>query len=127
MAKIRHIALFTDNVEELSKFYVDTFGMTITQPLMSTPESGSWVFLTDGYIDMALIQPARADEGKNGINHFGFTVDPEERKTILEKLKKQGIAPRPVPPERPYAEEHVRDIHGNRIDLTSPGVRSLAR
>jgi catechol 2,3-dioxygenase-like lactoylglutathione lyase family enzyme len=88
MAKIRHIALFTDNVEELAKFYVETFGMEITQPLTSSPESGSWVFLTDGYIDMALIQPAKAEEGKNGINHFGFTVDPEERKTILEKLKK---------------------------------------
>ena len=85
------------------------------------------MFLTDGYIDMALISPSKRDGAKNGINHFGFTLDAEERKVVLEKLKKQGIAPRPVPPERPYAEEHVLDIHGNRIDLTSPGLRTLAR
>ena len=59
MAKIRHIAIFTDDPDELSKFYVDTFGLTITQPLRSSPESGSWVFLTDGYVHLALISPAR--------------------------------------------------------------------
>jgi catechol 2,3-dioxygenase-like lactoylglutathione lyase family enzyme len=127
MAKIRHIAFFTENPDELAKFYVDTFGMTITQPLMSTPESGSWVFLTDGYIDMALIAPSTMEGRGNGINHFGFTMDADEHKAVLEKLKKRGIAPRPVPPERPYAEEHVSDIHGNRIDLTVPGARTLAR
>jgi catechol 2,3-dioxygenase-like lactoylglutathione lyase family enzyme len=126
MAKIRHIAFYTDDPEELAKFYVDTFGMTITQPLMSTPESGSWVFLTDGYIHMALIAPSKRNGAKNGINHFGFTLDEAERTAVLEKLKKRGISPRPVPPERPYAEEHVLDIHGNRVDLTSPGLRTLA-
>ena len=81
MARIKHIAFFTDNPQELANFYVETFGMTITQPLTSSPESGSWVFLTDGYIDMALISPAHGAEGKNyraGINHFGFTVDAQE-------------------------------------------------
>jgi catechol 2,3-dioxygenase-like lactoylglutathione lyase family enzyme len=127
MAKIRHIAFLTDNPQELADFYVETFGMKVTQPLMSTPESGSWIFLTDGYIDMALISPNKRDR-VNGINHFGFTLeDKTEYNGVIEKLKKHGITPRPVPPERPYAEEHVFDPHGNRIDITAPGLRVLAK
>jgi catechol 2,3-dioxygenase-like lactoylglutathione lyase family enzyme len=77
MAKIRHLAIFTDDPDELSKFYVEVFGMTITQPLASSPESGSWVFLTDGYMDVALISPSERDGArKNGPNHFGFTDRP---------------------------------------------------
>jgi len=124
MAKIRHIAIYTDNPDELAKFYVDVFGMTITQPLASSPESGSWVFLTDGYMDVALISPAEHQREKNGPNHFGFTIDEQERVAILQKLKKRGIEPRKSPPERPYVEDRVRDIHGNSIDLSSTGLRN---
>ena len=124
MAKIRHIAIFTDDPDELAKFYVDVFGMQITQPLASSPESGSWVFLTDGYMDVALIAPGKREGLQNGLNHFGFTVDKEERVAILDKLKKHGIEARKRPPERPYVEDRVRDIHGNAIDISSTGLRS---
>ena len=127
MAKIRHIAIWTDNPDELSKFYVDTFGMTIQQPLMSSPESGSWVFLTDGYIHLALIAPANRRGKANGINHFGFTVDSEERQAILQKLKARGIEPRQCPPDNPYVEDRVHDIHGNPIDVSSTGLRPQTR
>jgi catechol 2,3-dioxygenase-like lactoylglutathione lyase family enzyme len=125
MAKIRHIAIYTDDPEELAKFYVDVFGMTITQPLATTPESGSWIFLSDGYMDVALINPKR--EGvKNGINHFGFTLEDSERVAVLDKLKERGIEARKRPPERPYVEDRVNDIHGNPIDISSTGLRSPA-
>jgi catechol 2,3-dioxygenase-like lactoylglutathione lyase family enzyme len=123
MAKIRHIAVFTDDPEELANFYVDTFGMKITQPLASSPESGKWVFLTDGYIDLALIWPGNNHEGGNGINHFGFTMDEREHASVLQKLKARGIEPRKRPADRPYVEDRVNDIHGNPIDLSKTGLR----
>jgi len=123
MAKIRHIAIFTENPQELANFYVNTFGMTITQPLASSPESGSWVFLTDGYIDLALIWPGNKSEGANGINHFGFTMDSREYAAVLQKLKACGIEPRKRPADRPYLEDRVHDIHGNPIDLSTTGLR----
>ncbi len=124
MAKIRHIAIFTDDPDELSKFYVETFGMTITQPLTSSPDSGRWVFLTDGYMDVALIAPSDRGGAANGINHFGFTIDELERAGIFEKLKARGIQPRKPPPERPYVEDRVRDIYGNSIDVSTTGMRA---
>src|SRR6185295_1398697 len=119
MAKIRHIAIFTDDPDELSKFYVDTFGLTITQPLRSSPESGSWVFLTDGYVHLALISPAHRRGKPNGINHFGFTVSAAERQAILEKIRACGIEVRQCPPDNPYVEDRVHDIQGNPIDISS--------
>jgi catechol 2,3-dioxygenase-like lactoylglutathione lyase family enzyme len=123
MAKIRHIAIWTDNPDELSKFYVDTFGLKITQPLRSSPESGSWVFLTDGYIHLALISPGKRQGKPNGINHFGFTVSVDERQAILAKLKEHDIAVRQCPPDNPYVEDRVHDIHGNPIDISTTDLR----
>jgi catechol 2,3-dioxygenase-like lactoylglutathione lyase family enzyme len=124
MAKIRHIAIRTHDPQGLAEFYVNTFGMKITQPLMSIPdhpESGRWVFLTDGYIDMALIAVPENLKGgtKDGINHFGFTMDDGEYSAVLGKLGKLGIAPRKARAGRPYVEDRVHDIHGNPIDLSS--------
>ena len=127
MAKIRHIAIFTDDPGELAKFYVDVFGMRNTQPLASSAESGSWVFLTDGYMDVALIAPGEKRGMKKGLNHFGFTVDKEERIAVLDKLKKLGIEARKRPRDRPYVEDRVTDIHGNAIDISSTGLRPQTR
>jgi catechol 2,3-dioxygenase-like lactoylglutathione lyase family enzyme len=123
VAKIRHIAIFTDDADRLAKFYVESFGMTITQPLASSEASGSWVFLTDGYLDMALISPAKRGGVKKGINHFGFTLDDEEYESVVAKLKVRGIEPQSTPPDRPYVEVFVRDEQGNRIDLSRTGLR----
>ena len=123
MAKIRHIAIFTDDPDELSKFYVETFGLTITQPLRSSPESGSWVFLTDGYVHLALISPAHRHGKPNGLNHFGFTISRAERQAILEEIRARGIEVRQCPPDNPYIEDRVHDIQGNPIDISSTDLR----
>ena len=123
MAKIRHIAIFTDDPEELSKFYVETFGLKITQPLRSSAESGTWVFLTDGYMHVALISPANTPDQSNGINHFGFTVSAAERQAIVQKFKDLNLQVRQAPADNPYVEDRVYDIHGNPIDISSTDLR----
>ena len=123
MAKIRHIAIWTENAEELSKFYIETFGLKVAHPLRSSEESGSWVFLTDGYMQVAIISPAKANGKRMGINHFGFTVSAEERKTIVKKFKDLKLEVRQCPPDNPYVEDRVYDIHGNPIDISSTDLR----
>jgi catechol 2,3-dioxygenase-like lactoylglutathione lyase family enzyme len=125
MAKIRHIAIFTEDARKLASFYVDVFGMKISQEAQGSPGSGTGfaVFITDGYIDMALIEPADP-KSRKGVNHFGFTVEPSERKEIFERLKKHGIEPRKPPPDRPYIEDAVFDVSGNKIDISTTGLRA---
>ena len=78
MAKIRHIALTTENPAKAAAFYEKAFGMEIIR----TSDNGA-VFLSDGYINLAILNwktEKDADVGPNGpnyngIHHIGFQVD----------------------------------------------------
>ncbi len=78
MAKIKHIALTTENPSATADFYKEAFGM---EEIRRSP-SGA-VFLTDGYINLAILNwktEHDADVGPNGpnysgIHHLGFQVD----------------------------------------------------
>ena len=89
MAKLRHIAIATQNAEETAKFYVEVFGMTQLSSIETPIVSGA--FLTDGTINLAILdfkndQVAGAERGKNwsGIHHIGFEV--ENLEDIAQKL-----------------------------------------
>ena len=78
MAKIKHIALTTENPDKAAEFYKQAFDM---QEIRRS-ENGA-VFLTDGYINLAILNwktEKDADVGPNGpnyngIHHLGFQVD----------------------------------------------------
>lgn len=89
MAKIRHIALTTENPSQVAEFYKQAFDM---QEIRRS-ENGA-VFLSDGYINLAILNwktEKDADVGPNGANyngihHIGFQVD--DLDTACEKLEK---------------------------------------
>ena len=118
MAKIKHIAIFSENPAKLARFYVDVFGMKITG------ESQGDVWVTDGYVDVALISRKSEKAPKPGIHHWGFTLeDADEKAKVYAKLKGHGLNPwdpRKEDPtiDRPFVEDAARDIDGNRYDLT---------
>ena len=96
MAKIRHIAIATQNAEETAKFYVEAFGLTQISTIETPIVSGA--FLTDGTINVAILdfkndQVAGAERGKDwsGIHHIGFEV--ENLEEIAQKLAAAGGAP----------------------------------
>src|SRR4030095_4368092 len=78
MARIKNIALTTKNPDQVAAFYRDGLGL---KEIRRSP-SGA-VFLTDGYINLAILNwktDKDADVGANGpnyngIHHFGFEVD----------------------------------------------------
>jgi len=78
MARIKHIALTTRDPDKVAAFYKDALGL---KEIRRSP-SGA-VFLTDGYINLAILNwktEKDADVGANGpnyngIHHFGFEVD----------------------------------------------------
>ena len=84
MAKIRHIAYRSDDIEELAGFFVSGFGMEIVQR-----RGNGAVDLSDGSINITLLpmRLPRADgkETKPGIEHIGFTAsDEDEAKRAIE-------------------------------------------
>ena len=78
MAKIKHIALTTENPGEVAEFYKNAFDMEEIR----RSDNGA-VFLSDGYINLAILNwktEKDADVGPNGpnyngIHHIGFQVE----------------------------------------------------
>ena len=78
MARIRHIALTTENPAKTAAFYKEAFGL---KEVRRSPTGA--VFLTDGHINLAILNwktNKSADVGAHGenfsgIHHFGFEVD----------------------------------------------------
>jgi catechol 2,3-dioxygenase-like lactoylglutathione lyase family enzyme len=94
MAKIKHIALTTENPAEVAAFYKEAFDM------QEIRRSDSGVFLTDGYINMAILNWKTNDDADvgtngpnyNGIHHFGFQVDDLESASLkLENAQGQRL------------------------------------
>ena len=116
MAKIRHIAIFSDNPKQLAEFYTRIYGMKVTG------ESQGDVWVTDGYMDVALISRKRAGAPK-GLHHFGFTLDEAEKPFVYAEMTKLGLEPTDpradgLGVDRPFVEDKGEDPDGNRFDLT---------
>lgn len=119
MARIRHIALATKDVDRLVKFYTTVFGLKIV------PGRGTGTYLSDGHVNLAILplDPERQTEGpyvKEGIYHFGFQVDDVE---ALKPVSEQMGATSRIDkrPENREAEFRLYDPDANPIDLSKHG------
>ena len=97
MAKIKHIALATQDPEKTAKFYIDVFGMKQVGRVDHPAVAG--YYLSDGDINLAVLKfkndaVAGAERGKDycGIHHVGFQV--ESLEAIAERLAAAGSARR---------------------------------
>jgi catechol 2,3-dioxygenase-like lactoylglutathione lyase family enzyme len=97
MARIRHIAIQTQDEEATKQFYVENFGLKVVRKLESARTSG--YFLTDGHINLAILRfkndvvaGAERGTGWSGIHHIGFQVDSLEE--TAAKLEKSVARPR---------------------------------
>src|SRR5213593_2014384 len=93
MAKIKHIALSTQDPEKTARFYCDVFGMKQIGRVDHATVTG--YFLTDGDLNLAILRfkndaVAGAERGKDfsGIHHIGFQV--ESLEAIAERLTAAG-------------------------------------
>lgn len=117
MAKICHIAIFSDDPANLAEFYADVFHMKING---RSKEGAVW--MTDGYMDIALL-PRRHELAPQGVHHFGITIETDEKEGVYRRLKERGHAPMKPPPGRPYVEDAVKDADGNKFDLSTSAVK----
>src|ERR1700757_621039 len=99
MPRIKHIALTTKDPGKTAAFYKEAFGM---QEIRRAPNGA--VFLTDGYINLAILNwktEKSADVGAHGpnfsgIHHFGFEVeDLDEAANRLEHAQGARLEEKP--------------------------------
>ena len=90
MAKIKHIAIATQDADKTARFYVEVLGLTEVGKIDGANASG--YYLSDGNINLAILnfksdQVAGPEYGKeySGLHHIGFEVDSlEETANSLE-------------------------------------------
>ena len=97
MAKIKHIAIATQDADKTAKFYTEVFGLKEIAKLDSPNASG--YYLSDGDINVAILnfkndQVAGPEygQGYSGIHHIGFQVDDLEE--VAKKLDAAESKPR---------------------------------
>jgi catechol 2,3-dioxygenase-like lactoylglutathione lyase family enzyme len=112
MARIRHLAIVTEDREKMVNFYTKAFGMKVVEGV------GPAIYLTDGYINLAIIQ--KRPQYKVGLYHFGIEVDDIEALKPVCKELGAGSEIQKRPPNR-EAEYRVADPDGNLIDLSQHG------
>ncbi len=121
MAQIRHLAIRTENPEQLAAFYMEVFGLKeLHRGSHPGHPAGKSVHLTDGYFELAILDNS-AQQSPNGLYHFGIQI--ENLDETLERIKKSH-PDKPIrerPQGTPFAEMRVSDPAGNLIDLSVHG------
>jgi len=114
MAKIRHIAIRSEDVERTAAFFQATFGLQLVQRRGSGP-----IDLTDGDINITLLPlslPAAGREVQPGFEHIGFTVDDEA--ATRQRLIEQGATElNPINLGDVYYEAKYRSAEGLIVDV----------
>jgi catechol 2,3-dioxygenase-like lactoylglutathione lyase family enzyme len=121
MAKIRHLAIKAEDQEKTAEFYKQTFGMTEAWRGPKRQDGKQAIYLTDGYINMAIL-PARGE--REGIDHFGFQV--EEMDRTLQTAGAFGAKSDAYkkPRDGRFAEMGIQDPVGTPVDVSVHGWKS---
>ncbi len=115
MARIRHIAIYSDSPSDQAAFYCKAFDL---KEVKRSP-SGA-IYLSDGYINVALLVP-RSDATPQGLHHFGFQVDSiEATQKRLQEIKPDIEIQQPHPGVT-FAEYKLKDPEGNIFDISEKG------
>ena len=117
MAKIRHLAISTNDTPKLADFYKRTFEMFEVHR-QERDDRDPAIYLSDGYINLAILPAVDRPEG---IYHFGFQVDDvrETGRIAKENGSQTGIAPRPQ--DGRFAEFRLHDPVGTPVDVAEGG------
>jgi len=85
MARIKHIAIRTHDIQKTAAFYKEAFGLE----QVGVGQSG--IYLTDGYLNIAILNMRGVVEGetmKLGVDHVGFQVDDVD--ATVETVRRLG-------------------------------------
>ncbi|HEY6364411.1 MAG TPA: VOC family protein [Candidatus Binatia bacterium] len=129
MARIRHIAIATRDLEGTKKFYIEGLGLKEVGKINTPTSEGC--YLTDGHVNFAILkfkydEPAKT-EGTlryTGIHHFGLEV--EDMEEARARIEKAGAVYRPYPGTEEMAKRGNVEVKfsgpdGVTIDLSEHG------
>ena len=120
MAKLRHIAMVVEKMEETAQFYEKAFGMKRVR------QHETAIGLSDGVVSLVIIHPSNVNmkgDDRRGLHHIGFLVDDMERESANAEANGAVRCGSIVLAEAEgghETERKFRDPNGQVFDLTSP-------
>ena len=123
--KIRHIAIYTDNRDAMTRFYKTIFGMkqftnSVEEDGRINTERGQ---ITDGVIGLAILN--KSPGLQSGMDHFGVQV--EDMEAVLSKIRRSfpDILMTKGFEDVPFAATRIHDPAGVHIDVAQKGEKTL--
>ena len=129
MARIRHIAIVAEDPFATAELFKKGFGLE--EIGRGDSELAREVYLTDGYINVAIVCWKRTTQNPNpypegyGLNHFGLQV--EDLEGAEARVREAGATPQP-PPKVDLSKlggriffERKYQLAGVKFDLSSEG------
>jgi len=127
--RIEHVALWTEDIDRLVRFYTEYFGASIGPKYANSSKGFESRFLTfqDGarleLMKTAVLRPMERDSGVNrmGLTHLAFSLGSENRVDELTATLREagfGVKEGPRRTGDGYYESVVIDLDGNRLELT---------
>ena len=129
MARIRHIALATQDPEATAKFYKEGLGLKEVGKVNSTTAEG--YYLSDGHVNLAVLKFKSDDPATTegvlrytGVHHFGVQV--EDMHEARSRIEAAGAVHRPYPGTeemvaRGNVEVKFSGPDGVTVDLSETG------
>lgn len=105
--RIRHIAINVHDSDKAAEYYKRVFGLE-----EKSRGSNGTVYLSDGFVDLALIT---APNLPWGINHFGFQV------ASVKAIEKVAETTANSNVYGAIAESWIQDPERNRVDISEHG------
>jgi len=124
MAKIRHIAIATNDPEKTAEFYKKAFEFKEIARTDAANPLAHGVFLSDGTLNLAILKFKTDQLGKGmdftGVHHFGVLVEDADQMTAkLEALGGECFM-KPEPDEKMgYFEIKFRGPDGTVFDIAA--------
>ena len=113
MAKIRHIAIRSEDVEQTVRFLTEVFGLELVQRRQHGP-----VDLSDGDVNITVLplNIGAAGDVRPGFDHIGFSVEDESQ--TRERLLTNGASElNPIRMGDVYYESKFKSPQGLVIDV----------
>ena len=130
MARIGHVAIWTEDLERLAKFYAQYFGASVG-PKYANPSKGfesRFLTFSDGarleLMTTSMLKPVRHEPGaqRMGLTHLALCLGSEGRvDELTAALRAAGLAVEDGPRRTGDGcyESVVIDPDGNRLELTA--------
>jgi lactoylglutathione lyase len=127
--KLEHLAIWAENIDSLSAFFVNYFGMSRSEKYINASKGFSSYFLNfgDGGSRIEImhrddVAPTAGKRGHHaGLAHFAISVGSKEQvNSLTEQLRKDGfvIQGEPRTTGDGYYESVVLDPEGNVVEIT---------